>query len=51
MKEYLEAGKIINKRGLGGELKIESYCDTPEVFCDFEKMTFWLKSFHDLSSL
>ena len=38
MKEYLEAGKIINKRGLGGELKIESYCDTPEVFCDFEKI-------------
>ena len=38
MKEYLEAGKIINKRGLGGELKVESYCDTPEVFCDFEKI-------------
>ena len=38
MKEYLEAGKIINKRGLGGELKLESYCDTPEAFCSFERI-------------
>ena len=39
MKEYLEAGKIINKRGLGGELKVESYCDSPDVFCTFEKIS------------
>ena len=38
MKEYLEAGKIINKRGLNGELKVESYCDSPDVFCDLEKI-------------
>lgn len=38
MREYLEAGKIINKRGLGGELKVESYCDYPDVFCDFDKI-------------
>ena len=38
MKEYLEAGKIINKRGLGGELKVESYCDTPEAFCSFKRI-------------
>ena len=38
MKEYLEAGKIINKRGLAGELKVESYCDSPDVFCDFDKI-------------
>lgn len=36
MKNYLEAGKIINKRGLAGELKIESYCDTPQAFCSFK---------------
>lgn len=36
IKTYLEAGKIINKRGLAGELKIESYCDTPEAFCSFK---------------
>ncbi len=38
LKEYLEAGKIINKRGLGGELKIESYCDSPEAFCAFTRV-------------
>lgn len=38
MKEYLEAGKIINKRGLAGELKIESYCDTPQAFCSFTRV-------------
>lgn len=26
---YLECGKIINKRGIGGELKVECYCDSP----------------------
>ncbi len=36
IKEYLEAGKIINKRGLAGELKIESYCDSPQAFCSFK---------------
>lgn len=38
MKEYLEAGKIINKRGLAGELKIESYCDSPQAFCSFTRI-------------
>lgn len=37
MKKYLEAGKIINKRGLKGELKVDSYCDTPEDFSDIKK--------------
>ncbi|MBQ7398945.1 MAG: 16S rRNA processing protein RimM [Clostridia bacterium] len=27
--EYLECGKIINKRGIGGELKVDCYCDSP----------------------
>lgn len=38
IKEYLEAGKIINKRGLAGEMKIESYCDTPQAFCSFKHL-------------
>ena len=37
-REYLEAGKIVNKRGLSGELKIESYCDTPQAFCSFKRI-------------
>lgn len=28
--EYLECGKIINKRGICGELKVDCYCDSPE---------------------
>lgn len=36
MKKYLEAGKIINKRGLKGELKVDSYCDTPEDFAQIK---------------
>ncbi|MBE6681792.1 MAG: 16S rRNA processing protein RimM [Ruminococcaceae bacterium] len=28
-KKYLECGRIINKRGIGGELKVECYCDSP----------------------
>ncbi len=27
-KQFLECGKIINKRGIGGELKVECYCDS-----------------------
>ena len=38
MKQFLEAGKIINKRGLKGELKIESYCDSPQAFCSFDRI-------------
>lgn len=36
MEQYLEIGKIINKRGIRGELKIESYCASPEDFSVFE---------------
>lgn len=29
--EFLECGKIINKRGIGGELKVDCYCDSPDA--------------------
>ena len=28
---YLECAKVINKRGIGGELKAECYCDSPSA--------------------
>lgn len=31
MKQYLEAGKIVNTHGTGGYVKIESWCDSPEI--------------------
>lgn len=31
LAEYLECGKIINTHGVRGEVKLESYCDSPDV--------------------
>ena len=30
---FLEAGKIVNTHGIKGDLKIDSWCDSPDVFC------------------
>lgn len=30
-KQFLEAGQIVNTHGIKGEVKIDSWCDTPEV--------------------
>ena len=37
-EKYLECGKIINTHGVKGALKIESWCDTPEVLCGFKTL-------------
>ena len=36
-QKYLEAGVIINKRGLAGELKVDSFCDSLDVFCSITR--------------
>lgn len=36
--QYLECGKIINKRGIGGELKLECLCDSPAVLKNVKKL-------------
>ncbi len=41
MKKYLEIGRIINKRGIRGELKIEPYSNSDDDFFDIE--TVYLK--------
>ncbi len=38
MEKYLEIGKIINKRGIKGELKVEPYTNTPEDFYNFSEV-------------
>ena len=38
IKKYLECGKIINKRGISGELKAECYCDSPECLFKVTKL-------------
>ena len=37
-KQFLEAGKIINTHGVGGEVKIESWLDTPEFLRSFRRL-------------
>ena len=36
--QYLECGKIVNTHGCHGGLKLESWCDTPEVLASFKKI-------------
>lgn len=33
---YLECGKIINTHGFRGDVKLESWCDAPEILADLE---------------
>ena len=37
-KNYLECGKIINTHGIKGTLKVESWCDSPYVLADLERV-------------
>lgn len=36
-KIYLEAGKIVTVHGIKGEVKIMPYCDSAELFCEFDR--------------
>lgn len=38
---YLECGKIINTHGVRGTVKLESWCDSPEILADLP--TLWRK--------
>ena len=37
-KQFLEAGKITGTHGVRGMLRIQSWCDSNEVFCGFKKL-------------
>ena len=39
-QNYLECGKIINIHGFRGTLKLESWCDSPEILAELERV--WL---------
>jgi len=34
--KFLEAGQIVNTHGIRGEVKIASWCDSPEFLCEFD---------------
>ena len=38
MKEYVEAGRIVNTHGVAGEVKIEVWLDSPEFFRTFKRL-------------
>ena len=37
-KQFLECGAVINTHGVRGDVKIESYCDSPEVLASLERV-------------
>ena len=37
-KKYIECGKIINTHGCFGGLKLESWCDSPQILAAFKKV-------------
>lgn len=39
-KQFLEAGQVVNTHGVQGEIKVLSWCDSPEVLTDFDTL-FW----------
>ena len=40
MKQYLEIGKIVSVFGLKGEIKVQPWCDSPELLCEFDTL-YW----------
>ncbi|MBS5143914.1 MAG: 16S rRNA processing protein RimM [Butyricicoccus pullicaecorum] len=37
-KQFLEAGKIVNTHGVTGDIKVQSWCDTPDVLTEFDTL-------------
>lgn len=38
MKKYLEIGKVTGTRGLKGELRVEPWCDSPDILAGLKKI-------------
>lgn len=37
LKKYIEAGKIVGTHGIRGEMRVQQWCDSAEVFTAFKK--------------
>ena len=37
-KQFLEIGKIVATQGIRGEFRVQYYCDSAEVLCDFDTL-------------
>lgn len=40
IKEFLEGGKIVGTHGVRGEMRVECWCDTPQVLSSFKTLYF-----------
>lgn len=38
MKKYIDTGKILNTHGIKGDIKVDSWCDSVEVFCTLKRL-------------
>jgi len=38
VKKLLEIGEIVNTHGLKGEVKVNPWCDSPQVLCDMKRV-------------
>ncbi len=38
MERYLECGKIVNTHGISGELRVECYCDSPQILASLKRV-------------
>lgn len=43
-KQFLEAGKIVAAHGIGGDMRVECWCNSPQVLCDLS--TIYLNEGH-----
>lgn len=43
--QFLEAGQIVNTHGIKGEVKIVSWCDSPDFLCEFDTLYIDEKAF------
>lgn len=39
-KQFLEIGKVVATQGIRGEVRVQYYCDSAEVICDFDTLYF-----------
>lgn len=40
VRQFLEVGQIVGTRGISGEMKVKSFCDSPQAFCEIPKFYF-----------
>lgn len=38
MEKYLKGGKIVTTHGIRGELKVQAWTDSPEIFCGLKRV-------------